>query len=255
MKPIFTLIAACTSLLSLLLVQACTTPERNIPIAGQMKTLQGHIFYQQETSIPQNAFLHLSLKDVVSNKVISTATMPAPTHFPSTFSLEYAAKKLSNNNAYTLESVITSNNSLLLTSSQSISAQHSSSTEIHLQPVNHQQWLTTKQWQLVSLANITIQPNTETSPIYLQMSQDTNILGFAGCNTFRGTYTLNSSVPPTPTLTFGQVMSSRMMCPNIDIEQKLLKALRESQHYTVTLNSLFLIGANGAELAHFSLKK
>ena len=65
--------------------------------------------------------------------------------------------------------------------------------------------------------------------------------GFAGCNNFFSSYTVDGS-----SLTFGPVGSTRMACPGVedDIEARFLGALRHTKAWRIKGGKLHLLGAD-----------
>lgn len=66
--------------------------------------------------------------------------------------------------------------------------------------------------------------------------EDGKVNGFAGCNTYRGTYQLEDN-----TITFSPLMTTRMACPNMDGETKFTTALTSPLQATINGNTLSLL--------------
>ena len=65
--------------------------------------------------------------------------------------------------------------------------------------------------------------------------------GFAGCNSYFGTYTLDGTA-----LRFGPIGMTRMACAEgMGLEQQLGAALEATRSYTLTGNDLTLLGTSG----------
>ncbi len=84
---------------------------------------------------------------------------------------------------------------------------------------------------------------------YLEIYTDKNrFSGFSGCNRITGGLFYEKDL-----LRFGQVASTQMACPKMDMEREFLNALQSSTQYTVENNRLYL--SNGSEENLLILKK
>ena len=73
-------------------------------------------------------------------------------------------------------------------------------------------------------------------PVFIQfLQQENQVNGFAGCNSFFGTYGLNEEK-----ITIGPLGSTRKMCPDMKTEDELFKILNEVDGYEINGNILFL---------------
>ncbi len=78
-------------------------------------------------------------------------------------------------------------------------------------------------WQITSVLGTEIPQSQEKTP-YIVFDTDSNsINGNAGCNNFRGK--LEASQGNKPTITISSVASTRMLCPDMEIENNILSAL------------------------------
>ena len=66
---------------------------------------------------------------------------------------------------------------------------------------------------------------------YLDFSGD-GVTGFAGCNQFSGKYTLNS-----PEIAIGPLMTTKMACSNLQIENQILAAIQDSKYIYIQEDS------------------
>lgn len=75
------------------------------------------------------------------------------------------------------------------------------------------------------------------------------VSGNAGCNQLSGSYTCTAAGD----ITFGDDMiSTRMLCPDMSLERKVLQSLPSVRHYTITDGSLTLTAADGTRVAVMS---
>lgn len=101
-------------------------------------------------------------------------------------------------------------------------------------------------WALTHLntAALEINENRPTAEFNLN---DFTISGNASCNTYSGKLTNYS----TETIEFGQLVSTKMMCPNIAIERNYLQALAKVRQYEIKGLTLFLFDASHQELLRY----
>lgn len=78
---------------------------------------------------------------------------------------------------------------------------------------------------------------------YVQFRQGGDVTGFAGCNRFRGAYTYKDGV-----LKIGPLATTRMACPQLDVERRVLQTLDGAVHAEATHLKLVLKDAAGREL-------
>lgn len=86
-------------------------------------------------------------------------------------------------------------------------------------------------------------------PFVALQSADTRVVGYAGCNRITGRYDLSGAQ-----LRFSQIASTRMACPDMIIEDALLKALGATVRWQISGDALDLIGQDGAVLARFAAR-
>lgn len=76
--------------------------------------------------------------------------------------------------------------------------------------------------------------------------EDGKVNGFAGCNTYRGTYQLTDN-----TIAFSPLMMTRMACPDMEGETQFTKALTSPLQATINGNTLRLM-QNGKLILEFT---
>lgn len=82
-------------------------------------------------------------------------------------------------------------------------------------------------WQLVELEGEPIQLPPASTPTLRFSDQDTRpVHGFGGCNRFSGNYLLVGS-----TVRLSQLVSTRMACPNLSLEQRYMAMLAKANRY------------------------
>jgi len=94
-------------------------------------------------------------------------------------------------------------------------------------------------WKLVELNGEEVTVPEGASDIHMTLSLEENkVNGFAGCNTFFGTYETKDN-----SLSFSKVGATRMACPQLDLEGAFLKAIDSVQEYKIQKDELTLYSA------------
>lgn len=97
-------------------------------------------------------------------------------------------------------------------------------------------------WLLRQAGNqpLTASPDKE---IYLQLNAaEERAEGQAGCNRFRGSFTL----PAAGELRFGPLLATKMACPDLNTETAFLTALNNARRYRISADTLYLHGESTA---------
>ncbi|MBW7467396.1 heat shock protein HslJ [Pontibacter aydingkolensis] len=97
-------------------------------------------------------------------------------------------------------------------------------------------------WMLLSLEGENVPESRDNRMAYMRLQERENdILGFAGCNKFSGKYKLTET-----SLQLSDLASTRMSCPYIETENKLMEALRSTTSYRKSGDVLTLYAGNKA---------
>jgi len=97
------------------------------------------------------------------------------------------------------------------------------------------------EWELKSVTeNDTVIANPQQLPELL-FSDSSAVYGSAGCNRFFGSYTAGED----GRMKIKPGGATMMYCPDMNFEDRYLKALDRVDHYTVTRHELTLKGENG----------
>ena len=98
------------------------------------------------------------------------------------------------------------------------------------------------EWELTDLAGQAAPTGVGGRRATLRFESDTaRVAGFAGCNRYFGTYTVDGTA-----LRFGAIGMTRMACAEgMGLEQQLGAALEATRSYTLNANQLSLLGSNG----------
>ena len=108
--------------------------------------------------------------------------------------------------------------------------------------------LVEKYWRLTELLGEPVTTPEGAKEAYMILKkEDSRVTGTSGCNTFSGSFTLK----PFNRITFSRSISTMMMCPNMDTETKLYKALETADSYIIKDDVLILNRGRMAPLARF----
>jgi len=104
-------------------------------------------------------------------------------------------------------------------------------------------------WTLTTLEGKVVSsvPNQEQA-IHFVLQEDGKVVGFTGCNTFNGNYTLEKG----GRIRFSKMASTRMACPDTPVKEfDFLQVFELADNYTVNGNTLMLNVGRRAPLAVF----
>lgn len=106
-------------------------------------------------------------------------------------------------------------------------------------------------WRLIELNGKKIKQKGK-KDFFIQLnSSDGRFHGYAGCNNFNGNY----AMPKSFEISFSNIISTMMACPNMDLESILMKTLQEVNQYTIKGKILELKKAKMTPLAKFEAVK
>lgn len=97
-------------------------------------------------------------------------------------------------------------------------------------------------WVLMSLEGQEVQPLNDTRTAYIRLEENENdVDGFTGCNKISGSYSLDDS-----RLQLSQLRTTRMACPNMEEENKLMEVLGRVNNYKLSGDLLTLFEGDKA---------
>lgn len=102
----------------------------------------------------------------------------------------------------------------------------------------------TGEWNIVTVNGDKI--NAANTPFIGLDVKEKRVYGNAGCNRMTGSFEIDSLHPGK--IQFGQIGTTRMMCPDMETESKVLQALDNVTGYTKTAQGLSLTDAEGKAL-------
>jgi putative lipoprotein len=242
-----------------------------------MAIISGGVTYLERIMLPPTAVVEVTMSDVARMDapadVLATTTFAAHGGPPFPFVLDYDPAQLTTRGRYAVRATIRAEGRLLFTSTEHIPA-----LELHpdqpivlsrgggrpaaAEPVERvvpadevsggpavpgqatppDASLTNTYWNLLELDGAPAPLGVGGREAHLVLEQGAAVVrGFAGCNTFRGTYEISGSV-----LRFGPLATTRKMCPEgMDLEQALLAALESVASFTVRGDRLTLADSAG----------
>lgn len=101
-------------------------------------------------------------------------------------------------------------------------------------------------WMLVSVEGESVQPPANTRTAYIRFEEnEPDVNGYTGCNKFFGSYTQSGD-----SLQLSEMRTTRMSCPAMDTENKLMEVLRRTDSYRISGDVLTLF-AEGKAIATF----
>lgn len=104
-------------------------------------------------------------------------------------------------------------------------------------------------WKIVSAGGVNAPANPEGETPFLRFGTDGRFYGYAGCNRIAGSYIVSAMK-----LTLDGILSTKMACHDMRLEDALLSALSHVRSYSIENGVLLLKGADGKTLAELTDK-
>jgi copper homeostasis protein (lipoprotein) len=101
-------------------------------------------------------------------------------------------------------------------------------------------------WRLVQVNNVLRSDYPTSQDPYIQFLEE-RVVGSGGCNRISGTFQTHN----TNGLTFGAIVSTRMACPEMQLEFLVHKAMEQVTSYNLKENHLLLSDADGNVIMQF----
>lgn len=108
--------------------------------------------------------------------------------------------------------------------------------------------ITEKYWKLIEINGQPITQKLNKEPHFILKNEDSLITGTGGCNGFGGSYTLDAE---KSRISFSELFSTEMACPNMEVEAAFLDVLNRTDNYSHKGDTLTLNKARMAPLAKF----
>lgn len=110
--------------------------------------------------------------------------------------------------------------------------------------------ITNKYWKLIMLEGekVAMAKNQEREAYFILKTDEKMVTGFAGCNTFSGTYALEKGLR----IHFSNMATTLKACPDVDVnESEFLKVFELADNYSLHGDTLSLNVGRRAPLAVF----
>ncbi len=110
--------------------------------------------------------------------------------------------------------------------------------------------ITEKYWKLITLEGqkVTMVENQEREVYFILKTDETKVIGFAGCNTFNGHYSLEKG----NRIRFSQMATTMKACPDVAFnESEFFEVFEIADNYTINGDTLSLNVGRRAPLAVF----
>ncbi len=254
-------IPAVTSLpffLATVILSGCSHPEEaDQQASGEttaMNDLSGSVFYRERIALPPGAMVHVTLEDSsrmdVAATVLAESMFPAEGAPPYSFELEYDPANITEKGRYGLRAKIEADGQLLFTSDQFLPAFDETRTrpvEILVRragkpgspttPEEPPTSLDGTQWSVREIDGTPATPGIQEKDLSIKFSAK-GVSGFAGCNTFTGSFETSAE-----SVTLGPLASTQRACIDNGIqaqEMKFLAALVRVEKYTIEEETLHL---------------
>jgi heat shock protein HslJ len=103
-------------------------------------------------------------------------------------------------------------------------------------------------WRLTQVGEVAVPNPAGSREVYFSLqSQNSNVVGFSGCNRMFGHYVINGGL-----LKFDQMGGTRMFCDvRMELEQRFLAMFEYVAGWKITGNTLQLLNAAGGTVAGF----
>lgn len=99
-------------------------------------------------------------------------------------------------------------------------------------------------WNILKVYGENVPSNMEEHPFITFDTQKEEVSGNAGCNSFHGKY----SADKESSISFSNIAATRMTCPNIEIENKVLQALNATKTFGKLENGNIALYNNGKQV-------
>lgn len=224
-------------------------------------------FYFDRSMLPPNAELIVTLEDVskmdVAAEVISTNRAVLNSAPPYRITLNYDPTKVLPNMRYNVRAQIKKDGQLLYTSTASHNPFVGSEKALRIKldkvarPALKKKPLVTKRpnaplqntyWKVITLHGDKVATPKGARELFLQMRDQNQVRGFAGCNNFHGQFTATKYG-----LRFNQIASTMMACADSanELETTMHKMLENTFEYTIKGDSLTLYNEKKEKIAYF----
>jgi len=114
--------------------------------------------------------------------------------------------------------------------------------------------ITEKYWKLIEIRGkqVVLDESFKREPYFILKNEEQRVNGHGGCNTFSGTYEIDQAAKR---IKFSQMVTSMMMCLNMEIEDEMKKIFETADNYSLSSDGKYLSlnRARMAPLARFEV--
>lgn len=230
--------------------------------AGESNQVTGSVTYRERIALTPGARVEVKLLDVslqdVAARVITEQTIEVTHQVPISFSLVYDPAEIDERQSYAVRATIFNGDKMLFTTDRHypvLTRGKGNAVDLVLVRVSGQKssplkpGLTGKKWLLQSIDGeaISVAENQQRPFIQFVPQGEANIAsGNAGCNNFNGSYEIGSGE-----LSFGNLASTLMACPQMELEGRFHQALEKVDRFAIRGDRLTLYNSE-VEVAHFA---
>jgi putative lipoprotein len=237
------------------------------------KQISGQVLYRERMSLPPGSIVKVSLEDVskmdVASMVVASTSFVAQGAPPYAFDIDYSVGDIVERNQYNLRATIKLNENLLFTSTQQLNPfkelpapieilvrktgvkkqKQIADTGLAVVSVNPLAELSNTYWKLLEIDKVPVKMHDRQSKqsFFQLTNNDLSVKGFAGCNNFSGSYTVNGN-----SIKFSPLAATRKACSyDMATESKFLQALDDSRFYSIHEHGLKLLNTDKKVIAVF----
>ncbi|MEM1114137.1 MAG: META domain-containing protein [Pseudomonadota bacterium] len=225
------------------------------------RVLEGEVFYRERILLPPGGELEVQLQDisrpdalaaVVASVVIS---LDGPPPYP--FAIEYSDAQVDSRMRYGIGARIEVDGELRFINTDYIDpfadgplsvlvrAAPGATPAVAATPDTPE--LAASAWALDTLGGEEAPTGAGAKPLTLEFDENGRAGGFAGCNRFTGTYSLEGAAEQDRPLSFGPMAATMMACPSgMDVEREYLQALESVDAFDLDAGRLVLLAGGEA---------
>lgn len=225
--------------------------------APKTATLSGTVFYRERMALPPGAVVEVKLVDIsradAPSITIGQVSVAAGPGTPTPFSLEYDPTQIRAGNRYALQARITADGTLLFISDTSypVFTGEPDKTDILVTRVSSTPVPATSpvgRWVAETIGDSPVSDGTRST---LEINNNGTAGGKGGCNSFRGSVTIDGSE-----IAFSGIASTMMACDRavMDQERRFFAALRNARRFRLEGEPVKLVLLDGAGSAVATLR-
>lgn len=119
----------------------------------------------------------------------------------------------------------------------------------NIQPLDYDKSVNEKYWKLTEINGKPIQVSDNGEPYLILKAEGNHLIGYGSCNNLNGMFELKDQ----NRIIFSKIVTTDIICPDMAIENSLLKVLQTAVNYNLTGDTLILNKTEIASLAKFEV--